>query len=86
MLDELGHRVLYAISMKTCITAEVTYTRHELEDGILRFVEERGNLLQALLHCVVIAHSTSHTRRQLGAESMIDVELVGGSRGKESIV
>lgn len=63
-----------------------TYTGHQLEHRCLSELEQMHNLLQALEHGLVITHGLGHTAGQAVAQSVVDVQFAGGSRGQERVV
>jgi hypothetical protein len=63
-----------------------TYAGHELENGVLRLVEQHSDLVKALQHSGIVTDSTCHASSQLSAQAVVDVELVWRARRKESVV
>lgn len=86
MLNELGYRILLLSANRLKKEFDDAYTRHELEDGDLSLFEKLRNLLQARHHSRVIAYGTRHASRQLCTQSMVNVQLVRRTGGKEGVV
>ena len=59
---------------------------HELEDRVLRILEECHDLLQAAEHGLIVADCACHAAGEVVAEVVVDVQLAWRARSEEGVV